>query len=174
MAYINNIVVENARVLFRNFGGAPTKFNPGGKRTFSLVLDDETAEAAARDGWNVKVLANRDDPDDVTYHLPVEVSYRVKAPEVHMLSGGVDTLVGEETIGLLDSADIKSIDIVVTPYKWEMGGKSGVKAYLKTMYVVLEDSPFAAKYANYGKAANRIQSAMNQTSIYDEDDDLPF
>ena len=39
-----NIRVENAVLMFRNFSGNPTNFNPqGGKRTFSLCLPKEWA-----------------------------------------------------------------------------------------------------------------------------------
>ena len=49
---------------------------------------------------------------------------------------------------ILDTAYISKVDLTVTPYQWELkSGKSGVKAYLKTMYVTLDKDEFEDRYA---------------------------
>ncbi|NMC58666.1 MAG: hypothetical protein GYA51_04660, partial [Candidatus Methanofastidiosa archaeon] len=39
-----NIIVENARIAFRNFSGKEGKYNPAGRRNFCVFLDPKTAE----------------------------------------------------------------------------------------------------------------------------------
>ena len=64
--------------------------------------------------------------------------------------------IGEEEISILDWADIKSTDITIRPYNYDVRGKSGVKAYLKTMYVTLEEDTWETKYINGPDFAQEI------------------
>ena len=54
----------------------------------------------------------------------------------------------EGNVELLDWAQFKNVDLVVRPYEWKVGPKTGIKAYLKTMYVTLEEDDIERKYAN--------------------------
>lgn len=50
----NNITIENAHVMFRNFSGEESKFNAAGKRNFCVQLDSKLADDLEKDGWVVK------------------------------------------------------------------------------------------------------------------------
>ena len=142
--------IENARVIFRNFSGRETEFNRAGQRNFSVVIDDpETARELNSQGWNVRLLESKDEHTEPIYILQVKIKFDSFAPpKVNMVnSHNVITPLSEETIGVLDSADIKSVDLVINPYEWAVNGKSGISAYLKTMYAVIEEDTFAEKYA---------------------------
>ena len=141
-----NLVVENARIAFRNFSGKETKFNRGGNRNFCVIFDKETGEDLAQQGWNVGILPARDENEDPSYRLSVSVAYGNIPPKVFMISGRKKTPLTEDTISCLDFAEIENVDIVIRPYNWEVNGKTGVKAYVQTMYVEIREDKFASKY----------------------------
>lgn len=145
---ISNISVENARIIFRNFAGKESKFNAKGKRNFCLVLDNDVAEDLKDIGWNIKYLSPRD-PDDVSQaYLQVAVAFDNFPPKIWLITGGKKTELNEETVSVLDYAEIENVDVIVRPYIWEVNGKSGVKAYVKNMYVTIAENEFEKKYRN--------------------------
>jgi len=147
----SNIAIENARIGFRNFSGKEGKFNPAGRRNFCVFLEEELAKTLEKDGWNVRWLQPRDDNEAEQGYLQVAVSYDNIPPKIIMISSNGKTIMDDESVGILDWAEISEIDLIIRPYNWVLhegtkNEKSGVKAYVKSMYVTIAEDEFEKKY----------------------------
>ena len=142
----NNIAIENARILFRNFSGQESRFNLAGRRNFCVVIPDDMTGCLVKDGWNVKRLRPKEEDDEETPYLQVSVAFNSYPPKIVLISGGNKTYLDENTVDMLDWADIQNVDLVIRPYLWEVNGNRGVKAYVKSMYVTIDQDVFAEKY----------------------------
>ena len=145
---LSNIIIEDAHILFRNFAGKPSKFNAAGARNFCVFIDDDSmVQSLMADGWNIKTLAARDAEERDRFYIQVSVNFEYVPPKVVLVTKRGQTILDEESIESLDYAEIKNVDLTIRPYPWGIGEKSGVKAYLKTLYVTIEEDEFASKYA---------------------------
>ncbi len=146
---VDNVILENCRIIFRNFEGKGDKFNPAGRRHFSVVLPRDIADKLSEEGWNVKELKPRDEDEEPTPFIQVRVNFSNIPPEIYLVTGrNKKTKLTEDTIQTLDYAEIENVDLIVSGYCWEMNGKEGITAYCKTMYVKIVEDVFADKYAD--------------------------
>lgn len=153
------VVMEGVRLIFRNFTGKEGPYNPEGARSFGVILPEDTAQAMAADGWNVKTLKPREEDEDEveTPWLPVKVAYgKGKPPMIKMISDRGPTLINEDTVEQLDWVDIRvdpetglsMVDMIVRPYHYNVRGSDGIAAYLQSLYITIDEDPLAIKYGH--------------------------
>lgn len=145
----NTVLMESVRIIFRNFSGKEGQYNREGDRNFAVLLDDKVATAMAEDGWNVKWLKPREDDEDETpqAYLPVSVNFRGRPPRIVLVTSRGRTNLDESTVETLDWVDIINVDLIVRPYEWTVNGKSGIKAYLQSLFITIEEDPLEVKYS---------------------------
>lgn len=168
----NEVTIENARILFRNFQGAEGQYNAAGKRTFSIALDGDQAQELKEIGWNVKTKPAREEGGDELHHLPVEVAYgKGRPPSIFLISEKpsekddeprtVRTALDEDTVMLLDYAELELIDLIIRPYNWDVNGQQGVKAYLKKGFFTLRQDELDRKYSHVPDATDEPLAIEN-------------
>lgn len=159
MVQDNTVLMEGVRIIFRNFKGDEGQYNRKGDRNFCVLLDDPVAEAMLADGWNVKRLKPRevDEGDNLEgqAYLPVAVNFAGRPPNVVMVTSRGRTNLGEHEVEVLDWADIIDVDLIVNPYNWNVNGKGGIKAYLKSIFVTIQEDALDLKYADLEQTPTR-------------------
>lgn len=140
--------IEDARIIYRNFAGAGSKFNREGDRNFAVIIpDEETKEELVARGWNVKIKPPRDEYDEPFMFLPVKVKFNSRGPAIYVRSGNnTPARLNEDTVDMLDEIDILSVAMDIRPFDWEVNGNTGRSAYLQAMEVTQNIDRFGARY----------------------------
>lgn len=142
-----DVTMEGIRIAIRNFSGIEKQYNPKGKRNFLAMLDPETAEAMATDGWNIKTLPSREEGEPPAPFLKINVNFdNEPMPKVILVTSRGQNALDEETIGMLDGANIINVDLLVTPFHYEIRGEKGVSAYLRKGYFTIQEDALDLKY----------------------------
>jgi hypothetical protein len=148
------IKIENAKIIYKNFAGAARQFNAAGLRNFHVVLDNDLAETLKTDGWNVRWHEPKEGKEGQERWASLKVAIRFDnyPPRVVLISNGRKANLEEDSISILDDAELETVDLIISPSAWERADGSGIKAYLKTMYAVLSPHDLEAKYMSGGSA----------------------
>jgi hypothetical protein len=150
----NTVLMEGVRIIFRNFSGKEGQYNREGDRNFAVLLDDTIANTMAEDNWNIKWLRPRDEDEEENpqAYLPVSVNFKGRPPRIVLITSRGRTNLDEDSVEMLDWADIINVDLIVRPYEWQVNEKSGIKAYLQSIYVTIEEDPLEIKYSELDQA----------------------
>lgn len=162
---VSAVTIEGTRLVFRNFAGEKGKFNKNGQREFGAVLPRELALQMKEDGWNVKQFrAREDDVEEPDFYILIKIGENNYPPKLVMINsrGRVDIPVGEADI--LDWVTIAKADLIINPYHWERDGDSGISAYLRSLYITVDEDELERKYADVPDAGPAII----------DDEEVPF
>lgn len=166
-----SLVFENARITRLNFQGKEGPYNKEGDMNFLLVLPDDLAEAMKADGWNVKEFKPQEGEEEGEKFIQVAVEYRKgRPPNIVLITGHNRTLLTENEVELLDWIEVEYVDLIVNPYNWNVRGETGVKAYLKDMFITPRLTVLDRKYADYKEIDRRGQSPLQITDTPHEDE----
>lgn len=140
-----------------------------------------TVEDLEKDGYNVRWVRSKYDPDDDTEHpqLKIRLTYKFydgkpwwRNPVVKKeINGHWITLDADDQSGLalLDEQRIERADLVFGPFDWTNKGKSGRSASLREMRVVVDVASGGSMLDEY---FNNLEANSDETDVSLED--LPF
>ena len=158
----DRLTLHNVTLKKRNFSGIvdPNGYNDRGDRTVLVVLGQEQAEELGfdnitemyntlkADNWKIKSFNVTEDNDDPDAYMPCKVVYYEKnRSAVFMKTAKGSRLLNEETVGLLDSAniDIVKVDTVLKKHYYDSHGKQGWNVQVKSMEVTIEEDEICAR-----------------------------
>lgn len=140
-------MIEDAKIIFRNFAGKEGQYNREGDRNFAVVLPPDIAKTMLEDGWNVRLLEAREEGDEDTPYISVAVNFNNRPPRVVLLTSTTRTQLNEDSVEILDWADIRTADLIARGYDWNVNNKTGTKAYLQSLFVTIEEDALERKYS---------------------------
>ena len=141
----DNIIIENARIIFRNFSGKEDKYNRAGDRNFCVIIEDHNdAQRLIEDGWNIRVMPPREEGDEPRHYLQVAVSFKNFPPKVVMVTRRKQTPLDEESIGMLDWAEIDRVDLAVRT--WRGTQSPFTSLYLDRAFITVVEDELDAMY----------------------------
>ena len=148
-----NLIMKEGKLLkggtWMNFSGEATKYSAAGQRYFNLMLDPESAEGLKEAGWNVKWTKGSEEYAPTPF-IKVNISYANKGPDIKIITSESKkvTNITEKTIGMLDYAEIVSVDVNINPYHSPLCTDDfGYSAYLKSMNVYIVEDPIGDMYS---------------------------
>ena len=172
MARIPDINITEGKIAYSNFSGSPTQYNPeGGARSVTYVIPDGIADGLIKEGWKIR----KQEFDDGTSRYLLDASFLFRTrngqprdPKIYIVRDNRLIHVTEDTADALDRADIVSVDAVIAASHWEYAGRSGIKAYVNSMYLTIKENPIDEKYRKM------MEEAEAEVPDISSSDELPF
>lgn len=171
---VTDATLNNAELRFRNFTGTAGQYNAEGQRNFCVLLDEGVAQAMAADGWNVKYLKPRDPEDSPQAYIKIKLNFNgPRPPKIWLINSRGRLMVPEDMVSILDWAEFSKVDLIISPYRWDINGNQGVTAYLKTLFATIKEDELELRYSEVpeiGAHEESAQKALPWGTLTDEED----
>lgn len=170
--WIPDYTIKDASIRWRNFAGRQEKYNAKGDRNFTIFLTPEDANALVKQGLNVKTLPVREGYEDEPQKdiLKVKVNFNGRPPRLVLVTHRGRTQLGEEEAMMLDTAEIAKVDLILSPYWWDVDGKEGVAVSLKAIYMTIVEDELEMEYGDLPEATGSLRGREYTPEEEDEED----
>lgn len=158
-------LIDQARIMFRNFEGKPGQFNAAGQRNFHVLLTPEMEQVLLADGFNVKYLKQREEDEVPQGHLKINVKMDSNIPpKIFIVTSKGRRQLTVDMLQMVDWADFANIDLIFSRYKRDWpDGRTTVTAYLTTFFGTIREDELELRYADVPE----LESAQN-TLVFEQ------
>lgn len=122
----NKYCLKDCKVLFPNFKGRPTRYNPEGALNFNVKIDDPAiAQELANDGFNVRLLNKLNDSDPDTWALKINLKYglskdgRKTGPQIKEVFEDRSAELNDTNVHSLDDMTIQRAIVEFRPFVYD-------------------------------------------------------
>jgi len=169
--YIPDYTIKDAKIRWRNFAGREEKYNRKGDRNFTIFLNEHDSNRLTEMGLNVKTLPVREGyedepPQDI---LKVKVNFKGRPPRLVLVTSRGRTQLGEDEAMMLDTAEMAKVDLILSPYWWEVDGKEGIAVSLKAIYMTIVEDELEVAYGDLPEATGSLRG-REYTQEYEGED----
>lgn len=139
-----DLIINNANIGrggFRNFAGERGMYNAEGDRSFTILFDEATGHYVESLGWPVKWRGPRQEGDEPMglFTVAIWLNNPRFPTKITLKSGNHETELDESNMSILDVSDIETAKVVVRPYNWTKGDRTGTKPVLRDLEVTLKE-----------------------------------
>ena len=169
--YIPDYTIKDAKIRWRNFAGREEKYNRKGDRNFTIFLNEHDSNRLTEMGLNVKTLPVREGyedepPQDI---LKVKINFKGRPPRLVLVTSRGRTQLGEDEAMMLDTAEMAKVDLILSPYWWEVDGKEGIAVSLKAIYMTIVEDELEVAYGDLPEATGSLRG-REYTQEYEGED----
>ena len=75
---------------------------------------------------------------------------------------------GQDEVSMFDWVNIAKCDLIISPYNWNVNGNTGKKAYLKSIFITIDEDELEQMYANVPDASSRPEAEDVPNDLFNE------